>query len=227
VARRKITIGLTPIVASLATGQSEDPATERILSTAADLLVAYGLRRWTIDDVADRAGIGRTSVYRVFATREDLVHAVLARELHQTFAKIQAVGATRAKLEERIVESALAGLVALRGSLVEKLLESDPTTVLPFLTTGAGPLIALTRQLLVTQAQAAGMTIDDDHAAQLAEIVARLGLSFILTRETVFPIDDADALRASLHGVLGPILGPLLRTRRPLPTRLPARLESL
>jgi hypothetical protein len=48
----------------------------------------------------------------------------------------------------------------------------------------------------------------------LAEVAARLGLSFILTRDTVFPIDDADALRASLHRLLRPILAPILKTRR-------------
>jgi AcrR family transcriptional regulator len=213
-ARRKITIGLTPIVASLAVGPTEHPATEQILDAAAQLLSDYGLRRWTIDDVADRAGIGRTSVYRAFATREDLVHAVLARELRDTIASIQTVAAPHRKVEDRIVEGALAGLVALRGSLVEELLRSDPATFLPFLTTDAGPLIAIARELLINQARAAGASIDDDHAGELAEIAARLGLSFILTRDTVLPINDPDALRASLHRLLRPILTSLLKTRR-------------
>lgn len=213
-ARRKISIGLTPIVASLANGATEDPAAERILDATAELLSAYGLRRWSIDDVADRAGIGRTSVYRAFASREDLVHAVLARELRDTIANIQAVAAAHRKLEDRIIEGALAGLVALRGSLVEELLRSDPATVLPFLTTDAGPLVALARDLLINQAGAAGTAIDDDYAHELAEIAARLGLSFILTRDTVLPIDDPDALRVSLHRLLRPMLAPLLRTRR-------------
>ena len=205
-ARRKITIGLTPIVGSLATGTTDDPATERILDATAELLSAYGLRRWTIDDVAERTGIGRTSVYRAFATREDLVHAVLARELRQTVTKIRSVAADHADVEDRIVEGALAGLVALRGSIVEHLLQSDPATILPFLTTDAGPLIALARELLANQARAASPAIGDHQAAELAEIVARLGLSFILTRDTVFPIDDAEALRASLHRLLRPVL---------------------
>jgi AcrR family transcriptional regulator len=213
-ARRKITIGVTPIVASLAIDTTDDPATERILDATAELLSAYGLRRWTIDDVADRAGIGRTSVYRAFAAREDLVHAVLARELRDTIAKIRTVAAAHRKLEDRIVEGAVAGLAALRGSLVEELLQSDPATVLPFLTTDAGPLMALARELLVNQARAVGTTIDDDHARELAEIAARLGLSFILTRDTVFSLDDPDALRASLHRLLRPMLTPLLKTRR-------------
>ena len=213
-ARRKITIGLTPIVASLATSASDDPATERIVAATAELLSAYGLRRWTIDDVADRAGIGRTSVYRAFPSRDELVHAVLARELRETIATIRSVATDHDRVEDRIVEGALAGLVALRGSLVEQLLRSDPATVLPFLTTDAGPLVALARELLANQARASSLAIDDDHAREVAEVVARLGLSFILTRDTVFPVDDPEALRASLHRLLRPLLSPLRNPRR-------------
>jgi len=213
-ARSKVTIGLTPIVASMANQPADDRTTERILDATAVLLTTYGLRRWTIDEVADRAGIGRTSVYRAFATRDELVHAVLARELRATIAHIQIVAAEQRKLEDKFVEGAVTALLALRGSIVEQLLRSDPATVLPFLTTEAGPLIAIARQLLADQAQAVGTQLDHDHIAELAEVAARLGLSFILTRDTVLPIDDTHALRASLHRLLRPLLRPLLKTAR-------------
>jgi hypothetical protein len=100
-------------------------------------------------------------------------------------------------------------LAALRRSLVEQLLRTDPSTILPFLTTKAGPLMALTRQLLVAQAKIAGAVMSDEHAEEVAEIVARLGLSFILTRDTVFPVDDEAALRAALRRILHPVLLPL------------------
>jgi hypothetical protein len=43
-------------------------------------------------------------------------------------------------------------------------------------------------------------------AAELAELAARLAVSFLLTRQTVFPIDDKDAARRSLRRVLVPML---------------------
>ncbi|MEY2571085.1 MAG: hypothetical protein QOE63_1435 [Acidimicrobiaceae bacterium] len=213
-ARSKITIGLAPIVTSIATLPTDDRTTEVILDATAELLNAYGLRRWTIDDVADRAGIGRTSVYRVFATRDELVHAVLARELRATIAQIQVVAAQHRKVEDKFVESAVTALIALRGSIVEQLLRSDPATVLPFLSTEAGPLLAIARQLLAEQARAAGTQLDEDHVAELAEVAARLGLSFILTRDTVLPTSDTDALRSSLYRLLRPVLRPLLKAAR-------------
>ena len=185
---------------------------ERILDAAAQLMRAYGLKRWSMEDVAEVAAIGRTSVYRAFSARDELVHAVLARELRAAITNIVAAASRSSSVEDGIIEGALAGLAVLRSSLVEQLLRSDPSTILPFLTTEAGPLVAITRHFLVAQARAAGAAISDEHAQELAEIAARLGLSFVLTRETVFPVDDEDELRASLRRVLRPVLAPLFAT---------------
>jgi len=50
------------------------PAThQRILLAARDLLVARGVRRVSMDDVAQAAGVTRVTVYRYFGDRENLV----------------------------------------------------------------------------------------------------------------------------------------------------------
>jgi AcrR family transcriptional regulator len=207
--RRKVTIELEPMLGAFTTVSVAGSPEDRVLDAAAHLMRTYGLKRWSMEDVAEQAALGRTSVYRAFSTRDELVHAVLARELRATIGEITAAATASSSVEDGIIEGALVGLAALRRSLVEQLLRTDPSTILPFLTTKAGPLIALTRQLLVTQARAAGATISAEHADELAEIAARLGLSFVLTRESVFPVDDDEALRASLRRVLRPVLSPL------------------
>jgi AcrR family transcriptional regulator len=191
-----------------------DVSVDRILDAATELMSVYGLTRWSMDDVATRAAVGRTSVYRTFGSRDQLVHAVLARELRTTITRITEAAAACESVKDGIIEGALVGLAALRGSLVETLLRSDPSTVLPFLTTKAGPLVALTRQMLAAQAQVAGADLEPEHAAELAEVVARLGLSFILTRDTAFPVDDGAALRASLRRLLEPVLGAIFAVPR-------------
>ena len=165
-----------------------------------------------MDDVADRAGVGRTSLYRKFSGRDELVYAVLAREVRTVFAAVTEVAAGYDRLEDKVVEGALVALRAVEGSLVSRLIDSDPSTFLPFLTTDAGPLLALARELLISQAIALGAEVNREEAAELAELAARLGLSFVLTRATVFPTDDPAAARRTLHRVLGPSS---LRWRRP------------
>lgn len=53
---------------------------DRILDTARDLLLAWGYRRVTIDELARRAGVGKGTVYLHWRSREDVFHAVSARE---------------------------------------------------------------------------------------------------------------------------------------------------
>ncbi|MDT0302151.1 TetR/AcrR family transcriptional regulator [Streptomonospora wellingtoniae] len=56
-----------------------DARAERILDSAAELLVAWGYRRITIEDVAKRAGVGKGTVYLHFHTKELLFLTVLLR----------------------------------------------------------------------------------------------------------------------------------------------------
>ncbi|HJR25414.1 MAG TPA: helix-turn-helix domain-containing protein, partial [Acidimicrobiales bacterium] len=80
-ARRRLTIELGPIVDGATSGPEPDDVATAMLDAAEALLRRHGLHRWSVDDVAERAGLGRTSVYRRFASKDDLVHGVLAREL--------------------------------------------------------------------------------------------------------------------------------------------------
>jgi AcrR family transcriptional regulator len=48
---------------------------QRILLAARDLLVARGVRRVSMDEVAEAAGVTRVTVYRHFGDRENLVRA--------------------------------------------------------------------------------------------------------------------------------------------------------
>ncbi|MDH5371709.1 MAG: TetR/AcrR family transcriptional regulator [Acidimicrobiia bacterium] len=48
---------------------------DRILQAAIQLFVDLGIRRVSMDDVADRSGVSRVTLYRYFADREALVRA--------------------------------------------------------------------------------------------------------------------------------------------------------
>jgi AcrR family transcriptional regulator len=65
-----------------------DPATRAILDAAVVEFEQHGLRRVALDDVARRAGVSRTTIYRRFAGRDELVAAVIDRENAVLFADI-------------------------------------------------------------------------------------------------------------------------------------------
>jgi AcrR family transcriptional regulator len=55
------------------------PARERILNAAYDLFSRRGIRAVGTDEVIERAGVAKATLYRHFATKNDLVLAVLQR----------------------------------------------------------------------------------------------------------------------------------------------------
>ncbi|MDH6167666.1 AcrR family transcriptional regulator [Variovorax boronicumulans] len=60
--------------------RSPSVARERILETATALFYQEGVRAVGVDLVVERSGVAKTSLYRHFATKDDLVVAFLERE---------------------------------------------------------------------------------------------------------------------------------------------------
>jgi AcrR family transcriptional regulator len=58
----------------------DDERGERILDAAAELVLRWGYKRVTIEDVAKQAGIGKGTVYLHFRNRTELFASVLMRE---------------------------------------------------------------------------------------------------------------------------------------------------
>jgi AcrR family transcriptional regulator len=54
--------------------------TDRILDAAGELLLRFGYRKVTIEDVSRRAGIGKGTVYLHWRTKQELFEALLRRE---------------------------------------------------------------------------------------------------------------------------------------------------
>jgi len=53
----------------------------RLTDVALECIAAYGVRKTTVSDVADRAGVSRSTVYRAFGDKEGLMTAVAAAEM--------------------------------------------------------------------------------------------------------------------------------------------------
>lgn len=70
----------TPTAAKEAGTTSSASVRERILDTAAELFYREGVRAVGVDLVVERSGVAKTSLYRHFTTKDDLVAAVLERD---------------------------------------------------------------------------------------------------------------------------------------------------
>src|SRR5580693_1704048 len=60
--------------------KGEVSARERILATASELFYREGIRAIGVDTVVARSGVSKTSLYRVFKSKDDLIAAVAAEQ---------------------------------------------------------------------------------------------------------------------------------------------------
>jgi AcrR family transcriptional regulator len=200
--------------------EGTDPTTVRILDAALEELLAYGLRRAAMEDIARRAGVARITIYRRFPTKDDLVRAVLLREGRRVFDQVDAVVAGLGDLEDQITEGFAAILAATRAHpLLQRLLVTEADQTIASLTTHGGPVVAFGREYLVGHLEAArraGRLAAVDVRA-VAEILVRLTLSFLLTPESAIALHTPDDARAFARRFLVPALTAGAVDLRPAP----------
>jgi AcrR family transcriptional regulator len=60
--------------------KGEASARERILATASELFYREGIRAIGVDTVVERSGVSKTSLYRAFASKDDLITAFVTEQ---------------------------------------------------------------------------------------------------------------------------------------------------
>jgi AcrR family transcriptional regulator len=109
----------------------DDPATQAILDAAVVEFQQHGFRRVALDDVARRAGVSRTTIYRRFAGRDELVAAVIDRENAVLFADIAEELKSRRPQSNYYVEAFTLSIMRFRQHRVlNRMLADEPGLML-------------------------------------------------------------------------------------------------
>jgi AcrR family transcriptional regulator len=181
-----------------------DETIGRILDATLEQFLLVGLRRTTIDDVARRAGVGRVTIYRRVGHKRDLVEATLMREVRRVVAMVDEQIASLPDTDERLVEGFVVGLRAFREHpLLQRLLETEPEDLLPYMTLKAGASLALGRKFVTEQIRIAHPDARDPEL--VAEIITRLAQSLVLTPDGEIPLEDERRTRAFARACLAPL----------------------
>ena len=189
----------------------EDELFDRVAAAALDEFAEHGIRRTSMEDVARRAGVSRMTVFRRFASKQRLVEIVIAREVNRGMQELDLLWEGAETLEDRLVAGfEFAGRYVRGHPLFDRLLRSEPEVLLPPLTLDGGPVLELYRSLIANRLQAevnAGRaaTSDIDGAA---EVIARLAISLLLTRDGTITLDDPNSVRRLVNLTLLPMLQP-------------------
>ena len=201
---------LTAMVGRRIDGDSA-PADDELLDATVALLTAQGLTGWTIDDLTELVGVGRTTIYRRFRDRDGLVHAALARECHRFFEHINEESRHIDDLGDRVVEAFLLGLTLARTSPLTRVIDADTENFLPFLLRNSPILIHTASDFLVELARQQDPHLDVGAARLTAETLVRLALSFLIAPESVAFGTDGLSTRTAIAAMVRPLLAGTLR----------------
>jgi AcrR family transcriptional regulator len=184
-----------------------DTTTERVLAGALAQFEDFGIRRTTMEEVARRAGVSRVTVYRRFPGKERLVEAVVLWEAQRFFAELEGAVARLDSVEDRIVEGFARTLAAAREQrLLNRLMRTEPEILLPHLTTEGGPVLAAGRAFLARQMRLAGSDVPPRETDAVAELVARLVLSFLLTPDSAVKLESPREARRFARRYVVPLM---------------------
>ncbi|MFF0557815.1 TetR/AcrR family transcriptional regulator [Streptomyces sp. NPDC020472] len=122
-----------------------------VLDAARDCVLAVGVRRTTLTDVARRAGVSRMTLYRRWPDVRTLVGDLMTREWIAVAADAMPPPGDDRPERARIVEGLVAGVAAFRSHpLFRKILDVDPELLLPYVLDRRGASQDALLGLLVT-----------------------------------------------------------------------------
>ena len=183
------------------------PVSDRILDAAASCVLAFGVERVTLAEIARRAGVSRPTVYRRFPDTQSILAALPTMRITHALDDVPSRGVGREHVVARIV--AVAERLR-RDDVIMSVLHEAPDLAMVYFSERLG-----TSQQILLDTVAGELKAAQDQGSvrpgdvrQLATMSLLITQSIILSAQTVQPILDASALAVelahSLNGYLKP-----------------------
>jgi len=162
----------------------------RLISAALDCFLSFGVRKTSLTDVADRAGVSRATAYRVFRDKNGLVRAVAEAEVTRFLNELDKVVTWDAALADALEQAITFTLNYLRGhAVLQRLIASEPEQLTDMVVPRPGEqslvqvlLPAVVERFVRTHHDVLRVPID-----QAAEWLLRMSISMLLSPDTTLP----------------------------------------
>ena len=193
-----------------------DAATESILDAALVEFDRHGIRKVALDDVARRAGLSRTTIYRKFADKDDLLSAVIDRENARLFAHIADELNNARPQSNYYVEAFTAAILrSRRHRVLNRMIADEPALTLELARRHYQSAVARIEQALqVVFPPGFADRIGRRAVTELADVTWRYAMMALLL-PSADPLDTADDIRAFATRHYLPSLPATLRGRSP------------
>ncbi|OWM05854.1 TetR family transcriptional regulator [Mycolicibacterium peregrinum] len=178
---------------------------DQILDAAASCVLAFGVDRVTLAEIARRAGVSRPTVYRRFPDTQSILAALLTARVVGVLDATEVGGPGRAALVDRIVTVA----ARLRhDEVIMAVLHSAPEVAMVYIAERLGTsqqilIDALAGELkLAQEVSSVANRVRAGDPRQLATMCLLITQSAIQSAQMVEPILDADVLAVELTHAL-------------------------
>ncbi|OBH59141.1 TetR/AcrR family transcriptional regulator [Mycobacterium sp. E2479] len=176
-----------------------------ILDTARSVFETYGVRRANIDDVAARAGVSRSTIYRRFPTKENLFAQVVRREAGLFFVTLDHA-TTGCDPQQAVIEAFALGVRLVQDSpLYSRIAESEPELLGMFSRSQAFPILQFADGIAHTLRRC-GAELPQSDLDNIADILLRVALGIIVFPTDRLDISDTAAVREYAARYLVPII---------------------
>lgn len=170
-----------------------------ILTAAEEELTLFGLRRSSVDEMARKAGVSRSTLYRRFKDKESLVVAVINRVGNDAVAELEAAAAGCSRPEDAVVEVFYTYVHLLNTRKIVRRLLIGGEGALPH------ELVKLLERKLTdllvshvaTLLKEAGSSKPDEDLLVVSELLIKINFAYLGRNPSRFvSFDDPSAVRA-------------------------------
>jgi AcrR family transcriptional regulator len=177
-------------------GSDHGDLTDRILDAAQRLVFRTGARKMSLSDVATLAGVSRPTIYRYFASKEDLIDAMGKRERRRfTAAMGEAMSGVVGVARLEAAVDVVARFVEIQPP--GRLLDLEPSFAYDQMT-AALPMLVEGLVTVLQRCACEGALADAVDPRDLAGAIARTALSHY-----IFPEADRAAARQQIRAAAG------------------------
>ena len=162
----------------------------RLLDAALDCFANYGVRKTSLTDVADRAGVSRATAYRVFGDKSGLVRAVAEAEVGTFLRRLDETVPWASPLPDALAEAITFTLDYLNNhAVLQRMIAKEPDQLTDLVMTRPGEsslievlLPAVVERFVRTHHELLRVPVD-----QAAEWLLRMAISLLLSPSTTLP----------------------------------------
>ncbi len=185
-------------------------ARDRLLDAAERCLRSTGIRRTTVGQIAEDAGVSRAWLYRLFPDKISLIGAALLRGDEEFWAQARAQVEAADGLAAQVAAAVAFSRSHQPGALVLQLKEAEPESFAAVVGSGLRQILPGMSSFwhpYLEQARARGEVRADLDIGRAAEWVLRIVISLVTTPGDAVDTDDPAAVREFLTDFLVAGLG--------------------